>query len=118
MIIYIVTASSGQYDDYRSWNIKGFLSEDLAQKWIDTQPKISHLALQELEDLRSEYLNELYDLDTEGWGDSGWEVFDDRRYELEKKALNEIQIKYPDADLAVDIDFHGYSIESLQMEEG
>lgn len=117
MNIYIVTASSGQYDDHHSWNVKGFLSESLAQTWIDTQPRIDHLALQELEDLTSEYLNDLYDLDTEGWGDKEWEVFDDRRYELEKKALNELQLKYPNADLTVNIDFHGYSIETVQMEE-
>lgn len=117
MIIYIVTASSGQYDDYHTWNIKGFLSEALAQTWIDNQPKIDPVALQDLEDVTSEYLKDIYDLDTEGWGDKEWEAFDDHRYELEKKALNEVQFKYPNADLTVSIDFHGYSIETLQVEE-
>lgn len=117
MIIYIVTASSGQYDDYQSRNIKGFLSEPLAQTWIDTQPKIDLIALQELDDLTSEYLKDIYDLDLEGWGDSEWELFDNNRYNLRKKAMNEIQLKYPNADLSVNTDFHGYSIETLEVEE-
>ncbi len=31
--IYIVCGSSGSYDDYRSWNVKGFFSEDKAKEF-------------------------------------------------------------------------------------
>lgn len=37
MIIYIVTASEGFYDEYHQWNVRGFISEILAQQWIDAQ---------------------------------------------------------------------------------
>lgn len=117
MIIHIVTASSGQYDDYYKWNVKAFPTRALAQEFIDSLPVIDHTAIGELQQLQYEYSLTLVDDDTNysEWTEGIWEKAQEAIDELYNKAIAEVQAKYPDADLTVDEDFYGYAIEELEM---
>ncbi len=121
MKIYIVKASRGEYDDYQTFNVKAFFTEESAQEWINKQPSIHYEALNELSNLRDEKresANSLYsNEEIDAWSDAKWEEFYEFRAELDNKSVEIIQEKYPDADLTADIDFHGYTIEYLDMEE-
>lgn len=120
MKIYIVTGSRGEYDDYHTFNVKAFFTEEAAQEWINKQPSIID-ALNELSSLKDENwesANSLYsNEEMDDWSDAKWEKFYEFRAELDNKSVEIIQKKYPDADLTADIDFHGYAIEYLDMEE-
>lgn len=121
MNIYIVTGSRGEYDEYQTFNVKAFFTEQSAQEWINKQPSINYDALNELSSLKDENWESANLLHTHGemdnWSDAKWEKFYEFRAELDNKSVKIIQEKYPDADLTADIDFHGYSIECIEMEE-
>lgn len=121
MNIYIVTGSRGEYDDYQTFNVKAFFTEQAAQEWINKQPGINYDALNELSSLKDENwksANSLYsNEEMDDWSDAKWEEFHEFQAELDNKSLEIIQEKYPDADLTEDNDFHGYAIEYLDMEE-
>lgn len=121
MNIYIVTGSRGEYDDYQTFNVKAFFTEQAAQEWINKQPSIHYDALNELSSLKDENwesANSLYsNEEMDDWSDSKWEEFYEFRAQLDNNSVEIIQEKYPDADLTADIDFHGYAIECIDMEE-
>jgi len=118
MIIHIVTASQGEYDDYHKWNVKAFSTQEAAQNFIDSFPKINYDALEELRRLRYDFANTLVleMFDYTNWTDEMWEENDRQADELDKKAILEIQAKYPDADLTINEDFYGYKIEEVELE--
>lgn len=121
MNIYIVTGSRGEYDEYRTFNIKAFFTEQAAQEWINRQPSINYDALNELSSLKDENwesANSLYsNEEMDDWSDAEWEKFYEFRAELDNKSVEIIQEKYLDVDLTADIDFHGYAIECVEMGE-
>jgi len=117
MKIWIVTASSGNSHDYAKWNLKGFLSEDCAKWFIATQGKIDYIALQELDQLKWQYIGVLDMTGHDCWTDEQWDAYQAMRYAAEDKATKEIQTKYPNADLTADLEFNGYDIECLEVEE-
>jgi hypothetical protein len=110
MNIWIVQASSGQYDDYCTWNIKAFSSQKAAQAWVDAQEPINHTALQELRSLIDEY-EDLIEIPVGGFDtDEDWDKYDAAQTAAFEKAIAYVQIKYPDADLTISEDFHGYRV--------
>lgn len=114
--IYIVKGSSGQYDDYWQWNVIAFSTEQAAQDYIDRQPKVNYEASAELEQLQSEYRSNFYENNsTENFTDEQWETHYEYEESLDMQALKEVQTKYPDADLTLSDDFHGYSIQSVEF---
>jgi len=117
MKIWIVTGSSGSYDYFYKYNIKGFTSEEVAKAFIEAQPKIDYAALQELDELKWRYIDLIDTSDCANWTENQWDLNDRLRTDAEEKAIKEIQAKYPDADLTADADFNGYSIEELEVEE-
>lgn len=117
MNIWIVQGSSGQYDDYWSWAHKAFYSYEAAQAWIDKQAEVDYKALEELEVLSSEYRASL---STEGIEtDEQWEAFYLEEEKMVQKATEEIQAKYPNADLTQNYDFNGYRVieQPIELEE-
>lgn len=118
MNIWIVRGSSGQYDDYWTWAHKAFYSYEAAQAWIDKQPVVDYKAIEELEILASEYRATL---STEGIEtDEQWEAFyAEEEEKMVKRATEEIQAKYPNADLTQSYDFNGYRVieQPIQLEE-
>ena len=117
MNIWIVQGSSGQYDDYWTWAHKAFCSYEAAQAWIDKQPEVDYKALEELEELACEYRGSL---STEGIEtDEQWEAFYLEEEKMVQKATEEIQAKYPNADLTQNYDFNGYHVieQPIQLEE-
>lgn len=114
--VWIVKASSGQYDDRWEWDVIAFSTEQAAQDYIDAQPKVNYEASAELEQLQSEYRSNFYENNsTENFTDEQWDVYYENEETLDMQALKEIQAKYPDADLTLSDDFHGYSIESVEF---
>lgn len=117
--IWVVKASSGQYDDYCSWNVKAFYTKESAENYVSSQPLINHGALYELDQLIYDQTVEF----TEGLNykvpktDEEWDIHESKLSDLETEAREKIQMKYPDADLYIDPDFNGYSIESLELED-
>lgn len=118
MNIWIVQGSSGQYDDYRTWPHKAFYSYEAAQAWIDKQSEVDYRALEELEELTSEYRASL---STEGIEtDEQWEAFYLEEEKMVQKATEEIQAKYPNADLTQSYyDFNGYRVieQPIELDE-
>lgn len=117
MKIWIVTGYTGEYDDFYKYNIKGFTSEESAKAFVEAQPKINYAALQELDELKWEYIDLIDTGDYDNWTEDQWDLNDRLRTDAEEKAVKEIQAKYPDADLTADADFNGYRIEELEVEE-
>jgi len=117
MKIWIVTGSSGSYDDFCKYNIKGFTSEDDAKTFVEAQPKIDYAALQEFDELKWQYIDLIDTIDYNNWTQDQWDLNDKLREDAEDKAAKEIKAKYPDADLTADMEFNGYVIEELEMEE-
>lgn len=117
MDIWIVTASSGRYDDYRSWNVMAFSTEDLAKEFVSKQPEINLEAVWELEKLKYEYKKNEKLWDDPAATIDEWEAYENECEILEEKAVQEMKIKYPGVDLTCDQDFHGYSIEQLRFKE-
>ena len=112
--IWIVKASSGQYDDYWSWSVMAFSTEQAAQEYIDAQPEVNYEASGELQKLQSEYCAVFYEQqDVKNFTDEQWEVYYEQEEILNQKALAETQFKYPNADLSLNDDFNGYSIECV-----
>lgn len=117
MNIWIVQGSSGQYDDYWAWAHKAFYSYEAAQAWIDKQPVVDYEALQDLDNLVSEYRDSLPIDGIET--DEQWEAFYAEEEKMVKRATEEIQAKYPNADLTQDYDFNGYRVieQPIELEE-
>lgn len=42
MEIWVVSGSSGSYDDYYAYNVKAFTSQQAAQDWVDMQPEVDY----------------------------------------------------------------------------
>lgn len=40
-LVYIVTASAGEYDEYRTWNVKAFTTEKKASKFQKLAQEVS-----------------------------------------------------------------------------
>lgn len=117
MNIWIVQGSSGQYDDYWTWAHKAFYSYEAAKAWIDKQSEVDYKALEELAVLASEYTASL---STEGiQTDEQWEAFYVEEGKMVQKATEEIQTKYPNADLTQSYDFNGYRVieQPIELEE-
>ena len=117
MNIWIVQGSSGQYDDYWTWAHKAFYSYEAAQAWIDNQSEVDYKALEELDQLASEYRGSLSadGIETE----EQWEAFYVEEEKMVQKATEEIQAKYPNADLTQSYDFNGYRVikQPIELEE-
>lgn len=117
MNIWIVQGSRGQYDEYCSWAHKAFYSKEAAQAWVERQPEINYAALEALYALQANYTNEL---STEGIEtDQEWEAFYLEEERLVRKATEEIQAEYPNADLMMSYDFNGYYVveQPIELEE-
>lgn len=115
-IIYIVTASSGQWDDYIKWNVKAFYTQEAAQEYVDSNTKgqILYAANEEVRDLMQDFYEQQEDF-PEKPSEKYWQYYYDRvnAEEVRVKAL--VQEKYPDADLDTDEDFNGYNIAELEL---
>lgn len=106
--IWIVQGSSGQYDEYWTWTHRAFESKEAAQSWIEKQSEVDYQGLEELEVLASEYCASL---PTDGIEtEEQWELFYKEEEKMVQKAKEEIQAKYPDADLTLGYDFNGYRV--------
>ncbi len=115
MNIWIVQASSGQYDDYCTWNVKAFTSKEKADKWIeDNEPVVNYSALSLLSELQYKYFEQVGDtVDNATLTDE--EI--DQLYDMAReKAYKETQEKYPEADLTIDEDFNGYFVSEQGVE--
>lgn len=117
MNIYIVKASCGQYDDYREWNIAAFLSESAAKDFIEEQGEVNYSALSNLDELKWDYIELLDKEGYDSWTDEQWQSYNKLRINAAERALKEVQAKYPFANLTVDVDFNGYSIEELEVKQ-
>lgn len=117
MNIWIVQGSSGQYDDYWTWAHKAFYSHKAAQAWIDRQADLDYQALEELEILAAEYRASLPMETPES--EEQWIAFCAEEEKVVQKATEEIQAKYPSADLTQSYDFNGYRIieQPIELEE-
>lgn len=108
---WIVKASSGQYDDHWEWDVIAFSTEQAAQDYVAAIPKVNYDALRELQELQTKYSSAFYETnDVENFTDEEWEEYYDQEEALNKKAVAEVQTKYPEADLTVDWEFNGYSV--------
>lgn len=117
MNIWIVQGSAGQYDDHWSWPHKAFYSKEAAQAWIDSQPEVDYKVLKELEELQHDYR---YSLSLEGVEtEEQWEAFYAEEEKMVQRATEEIQAKYPNADLTQSYDFNGYRVieQPIELEE-
>jgi hypothetical protein len=104
--IWIVKASSGQYDDYWSWNVIAFSTEQAAQDYIAAQPQVDYEASRELQELQTKYCAVFYEQqDTDNFTDEQWDQYYDEEEKLNQKALAEVQARYPNADLSLNDDF-------------
>jgi hypothetical protein len=117
MNIWVVTASSGQYDEWREWNVKAFSTEEAANGFIGNIGEINYQALNELEELRAVYEGYIDCADSMEWTDEQWNKYYIECDAMDMKALCEVQAKYPLADLSIDKDFCGYDIEVIELEE-
>lgn len=113
MEIWIVSVSSGSYDDYCAYNVKAFTSQQAAQNWIDRQleskQKVNKEILSELSDLQMTYTQHL--VYAEKSADKYYEEYD----MFENKALLEMKEKYPNYDFNADEDFNGYYVDNLPI---
>jgi len=116
MKIWIVKGAQGLYDDYHTYDVKGFMSEEAAKAWISTQPEVNMKALGELQQITDEYYSKIVPPSNDAT-DEEWEKFQTLVEKSEIKALKEIQAIYPNDDLSIDIDFHGYHIKELEVLE-
>jgi len=116
MNIWIVQASSGQYDDYSTWNVKAFLSKEKADKWIEDNPVVvNYGALVLLHELQYKYYEQVDEALKDKPTLTGKEI--DKLYEMaNEKAYKEAQEKYPEADLTIDEDFNGYFVSEHSIE--
>lgn len=109
--IWIVKASSGQYEDRWEWDVMAFSTEDAAQEYLSSTPKINFQAIGELQRTKHERLEVFYqEHSTDNFTDEQWAEYDDKIEALGNKAKSEVQLKYPDADLTVDEEFNGYFV--------
>lgn len=114
--IWIVKASSEQYDDWWSWNVISFSTEQAAQDYIAAQPEVNYDASKELQELQTKYCSVFYETsNTDDFTDKQWEEWYEKEEQLNQKAFAEIQIKYPHANLSLDYDFNGYTIDSIEF---
>lgn len=117
MNIWIVQASSGQYDDYNTWNVKAFTSKEKADKWVEknrAKVEVDVLAQNYLRKLEYKYFDEVYHA-TKNATLTDEEI--DNLYEMSQdKAYKETQEKYPEADLTIDEDFNGYFVSEQSVE--
>lgn len=118
MNIWIVQASFGEYDNFWATNIKAFTSQEAAQAWVDAQSPVDYKALDELEELSYQYTSTLNYSQCEH--SKEWDLYDkqyDKQYDaLQQQAKDEIQSKYPEADLDVDRNFNGYRVNEQPIE--
>ena len=109
--IWIVKASSGQYDDRWEWDVIAFSTENAAKDYVASVPEIDYNALSDLRELQTKYCGAFYETqDVENFTDEQWEKYYDQEEALNKKAVAEVQSKYPKADLTIDEEFNGYSV--------
>lgn len=109
--IWIVKASSDQYDDHWEWDVISFSTEKAAKDYVSAIPEIDYKALNELRELQSKYSFEFYETqDVENFEEEHWDAYYDQEEALNKKAFAEVQAKYPEADLTIDWEFNGYSV--------
>lgn len=73
MLIYIVTGSTGEYDDRYEWNVKAFSSKEKADdlcgalnKLMEGASKLKHKERYELQEMIQESLDRLCSIDYTG----------------------------------------------------
>lgn len=109
--VWIVKASSGQYDDWWQYDVVAFSTEQAAQDYVAAIPKVDYEALRELQEIQTKYCSAFYETkDVENFTDEQWEEYYDQEEALNKKAVAEVQSKYPGVDLTIDENFNGYSV--------
>lgn len=115
MNIWIVQASSGQYDDCSTWNVKAFTSKEKADKWIeDNKIVVNYGALSLLSELQYKYFEQVSETI---YNATLTDEEIDRLYDMAReKAYKEAQEQYPEADLTIDEDFNGYFVSEQCVE--
>lgn len=110
--VWIVKASSGQYDDWWQYDVVAFSTEQAAQDYVAAIPKVDYEALRELQELKNEYSSILHEQEvTENYTDTQWDEYYEKEEILYNKAIIEVQDRYPSADLSVDESFNGYQVQ-------
>lgn len=114
--IYLVQGSAGWYDDYHTYPVKAFSTEELANSYIEKfSCKYDKKIDQEYQELAMKYLNDAEEPDFDQ-PDSVWDVYGSLRNDADEKAFKEISEKYPNYDLNTTEDFHGYHIVEVDYE--
>jgi hypothetical protein len=113
--IWLVWGSQGSYDDYYRYVVKAFTSKGAAQEYLDEISKgVDLKALSELQQLQYKYYDEVYKLS--GERDYTDDTVDALYVEAGERAMKEVQEKYPNADLTLDLEFNGYFMDEQPIE--
>lgn len=106
-MIYIVTASSGSYDDYHKWNVKAFADKSIAARFmLDAEEFRKKFSAEKLNEIEDEFYNS-----------AEYEEIDFVMTESCQQRLKELQEPFfsPFDGSLPDKDFNGFVIEEIEF---